>query len=147
LADKRRVLGELASRVGARLTVRPTHRGLSQDEILRLAAGGLVEIGAHSVSHMPMPLLAADAQRWELEQCRMLLKRLLNKPVTSFAYPHDQCTVETAAIVRENGFTCACGGTRESVRRGADAFQLPRLLVQDWDGEQFEKQLLSWLAA
>lgn len=146
-AEKRRVLGELASSAGTRLTVRPTHRGLSQDEIVRLAEGELVEIGAHTVNHMPLTSLAPDAQRWEIEQSRTLLRKLLGQSVTSFAYPHDQCSPETAALVRECGFTCACGGARESVRRGADVFQLPRLLVQNWDGEQFEKQLEGWLSA
>jgi peptidoglycan/xylan/chitin deacetylase (PgdA/CDA1 family) len=146
-ADKQRVLAELAVRVGGRLSVRATHRGLSQDEIVRLAEGGLVEIGAHTVSHTPLPSLAADAQRWEIQKNKVLLEKLLGRSVNSFAYPHDQCSAETAAIVQDCQFTCACGGTRESVSRDADAFQLPRLLVLNWDGEQFQKQLENWLSA
>ena len=61
--EKQRILSELAIHAKSKMSVRLTHRGLSQDEVVRLAEGELVEIGAHTVSHTPLTSLAADAQR------------------------------------------------------------------------------------
>jgi hypothetical protein len=73
----------------------------------------------------------------------------------NFAYPHGNYSQETTALVREAGFTSACTTYPRTVRRcdapkeppqGGDRFKLPRVVVEDWDGEEFAKQLSEWRA-
>jgi peptidoglycan/xylan/chitin deacetylase (PgdA/CDA1 family) len=147
LADKQQALNQLAGRIGRKPSVRATHRGLSRDEVIRLAEGGLVEIGAHTVSHTPLTTLPAAAQRREIEGSKEFLEELLGHAVTSFAYPHGLFAPETAAIARDSGFRCACATRPGAVRRGADPFALPRMLVQDWNGQELAERLETWFGA
>jgi peptidoglycan/xylan/chitin deacetylase (PgdA/CDA1 family) len=139
--DRQQLLGELRTWAGAEPIGRPTHRALSPDEVGHLAAGGLVEIGAHAVTHPRLAELSVGAQREEIRCSRAHLEEVLNRPVTSFAYPHGSYTRETLAVVREAGFSSACSSDTAVVRRDTDAFQLPRICVRDWDGETFARWL------
>ena len=64
--------------------------------------------------------------------------------MASFAYPYGARSEETVEIVRECGFAYACTTVPESVVTGADRFQLPRVQVEDWDGDQFSRRLEAW---
>ena len=126
---------------------RPTHRSLTPNEVLTLARGGLVEIGAHTVTHPALAVLPADSQRLEIERSKSDLETLLGRAVTDFAYPygsrHDY-TAETVAAVRAAGFTSACSTSDCLVKPATGLYQLPRIYVRDCDGEQFAELLLSW---
>jgi peptidoglycan/xylan/chitin deacetylase (PgdA/CDA1 family) len=125
-------------------TGRPTHRTLSPDEVTCLAEGELIEVGAHTVTHPVLSTLAAAAQEGEIRRSKADLEELLGHSVMSFSYPHGAYTAETAAIVQEAGFTCACACGDDAVWQGTDCFQLPRLGVPDWDGERFARWLRGW---
>jgi peptidoglycan/xylan/chitin deacetylase (PgdA/CDA1 family) len=142
-----KALDELRTCVDARPAGRPTHRALSSEEVLQLAEGGLLEVGSHSVTHPVLSTLPAPAQRAEIHESKAQLESILGHPVTSFAYPYGSpadYTEETVAIVRHGGFACACANFPNVVRRGADPFQLPRILVRNWDGEEFARRLDGW---
>lgn len=126
---------------------RDTHRPLTTDEVKQLAAGGHIEIGAHTVSHSMLAALPASVQRQEIEQSKADLEELLGFPVRSFAYPFgtlSDYTSETVSLVRQLGFDCACSNFKDLVQPGDDLFQLPRLIVRDWTAEEFENRVASW---
>lgn len=141
------VLDDLRSWAGAQATGRPTHRALSREEVIGLDDGGLVEVGSHTVTHPVLAALPAPAQRAEIHRSKACLESILGHPVTSFAYPFGSLadyTGETVRIIRESGFGCACTTVPEVVRRGADPFQLPRMLARNWTGEEFAGRLEEW---
>ncbi len=141
------VLGELLAWAGAESTVRSTHRTLSAEGVVHLAAGKLVEVGAHTVTHPVLSTLPVVAQRDEIQRSKTVLEEILGCPVKSFSYPHglqSHYTVETVTVVREAGYTCACSSFTGAVWRHTDRFQLPRVQVRDWDGEAFESRLQEW---
>lgn len=145
--ERRKVLDELRAWAGVEPKVRLTHRPLSADEVLRLTEGGLIEVGAHSVTHPVLSAFPVAAQRTEILGSKAHLEEILGKPVTSFAYPYgsgSDYTVETVTLVREAGFKVACANFPKGVQRGTDPFQLPRFLVRDWDGEAFARRLEEW---
>ena len=133
-----KALDDLLGWAGVRVMGRPTHRSLSPDEVVLLAEGRLVEIGAHTLTHPVLSALPAAEQRTEIQGSKSRLESILRHPVTSFAYPYgsrSDYTAETVALVRDAGFTYACSNCAQVVWRGSDTFQLPRVLVRDWDGE------------
>jgi peptidoglycan/xylan/chitin deacetylase (PgdA/CDA1 family) len=145
--QRRQVLDQLVAWAGVEWQGRPSHRTLRSEEVWKLADGGLVEVGAHTVTHPVLHALPADEQRTEIRQSKASLEEILGRPVTSFSYPYGtraDYSAATVALVREAGFRCACSNFPGAVRPAADPFQLPRLVVRDWDGDQFAKQLWEW---
>ena len=125
--------------------VRSTHRPLTLEEVFDLSQGGLIEVGSHTVTHPFLSLHALASQRNEIKKSKDTLEQILGRPVTSFAYPHGDYTEEAIALVRQAGFACACSTTADVVWWHTDRFQLPRVQVEDWNGEEFANRLHGWL--
>ena len=130
---------QLRNWAGTESAARPTHRPLSRDEVVSLASGDLIEIGAHTVTHPLLTALVPDAQVQEIQKSRDDLEAIVGHAVTQFSYPYGGYADDTLSIVQRTGFTCACSTKAGMVQRTADRFQLPRVQVHDWDGEQFAK--------
>jgi peptidoglycan/xylan/chitin deacetylase (PgdA/CDA1 family) len=143
-ATRREALDLLRGLAGTPADARRTHRTLAPGEVADLARGGLVEIGAHTVTHSALAHLPADAQRREIAESRRELEEIAGRPVTSFAYPYGRrCdyTDETAALVRAEGFACACSNFDGIIRAYDDRYQLPRIHAHDWNGDELEQHL------
>lgn len=146
---RRKVLDELFAWAGAEPLCRPTHHPLSSDGVVSLGDGGLVEVGAHTVTHPVLSTLPPAAQRAEIEGSKVHLEQILGRSEMSFAYPYgseSDYTRETVAIVRDVGFVVACSNFGALAWRRTDPFELPRVLVRDWDGETFARRLESWFS-
>lgn len=120
-------------------------RVLSAADLLDLVDGGLIEVGAHTVTHPCLPGLTSHRQREEIRESRRYLEDVLERPVTSFAYPHGAYSEETISLVKEAGFERACSTIHDVAWQGSDRHRLPRFHVQDWDGETFARHLDNWL--
>jgi peptidoglycan/xylan/chitin deacetylase (PgdA/CDA1 family) len=122
---------------------------MSAAEINTLAQGGLIEVGAHTVTHTRLSDLTPAAQRTEIVTSKTQLEAILNHPVTSFAYPfgrQSDYTAQTVALIREAGFDAACSNFMGLVTAGTDRYQLPRGQVQDITGEELARRLAAWFA-
>jgi peptidoglycan/xylan/chitin deacetylase (PgdA/CDA1 family) len=142
--ERQRILDEILEWAVAEPTQRTTYRSLSPEELSSLAERELVEIGAHTVTH---PFLSAQSialQQDEIKQSKIDLEQMINRPVTSFSYPFGDRTVETIELTKTSRFNCACSTNPDIVWRQSNAFDLPRFAIEDWDGEEFAKQLLKW---
>jgi peptidoglycan/xylan/chitin deacetylase (PgdA/CDA1 family) len=142
--QRRRVLDRLRTWAGAGSAGRRTHRALTHQEVRRLADGGLVGVGAHTVTHPVLAARPAAEQRAEIRQSKACLEEILGRPVLTFAYPYgsrEDYSAETVAGVREAGLLCACSNFRGLAATDTDHFQLPRVMVMDSDGEVFARRL------
>ena len=147
--DQRTILETLVAWAGVERVCRPTHRPLRPHEVFQLAAGGLVEVGSHTLTHPVLSGLPEATQRYEIERSKAQLEEMVGQPVGSFAYPYgtrSDYTTQTVVAVRAAGFDRACSNFAGTVRRGSDPWQLPRFLVRDYDGEEFARRLEQWLA-
>lgn len=143
--EQQEALNDLWTWSGTERSVSPFYRSLSSGEVIRLSEGGLVEIGAHTVTHPILADLPLARQRFEIGQSKAVLEDILGDHVTSFSYPNGSFSSETEAIVGEAGFLCACGNVIDIVWRESNRFHLPRFWVGDWDGETFSRHLKRWL--
>lgn len=139
---KSQILDKIRIWANAQPVGRLTHRSLYHEEIRALEEGGLIEIGAHTVTHPFLSQLSQDAQREEIQQSKDYLEKILEHPITSFSYPNGSYITETTSIVQELGFNCACCSVADRVQANTNNFLLPRVVVEDLDGETFA----SWLS-
>ncbi len=125
---------------GSESSPRRSHRPLSAAELTELNDGGLIEVGAHTVSHPLLSRLSPAEQRAQIEGSKTLLEDTLGEPVTSFAYPYGDVGKATAAV-RDAGVEAACTTRAGVVFRNRDPLRLPRIYIGDWDGEEFGRRL------
>jgi len=130
LERRERLLEEVAAWSGLELRPRPSHRALGAEEVRRLAEVPGIAIGCHSAHHLWLPLQPPDVQRREVAEGRAALEALLQRPVSSFAYPYGAVAPETVAAVREAGFEAGVAIRPAPVRAGADPLLLPRYEVR-----------------
>jgi peptidoglycan/xylan/chitin deacetylase (PgdA/CDA1 family) len=84
---------------------------VSAEEVRELADAG-IEIGAHSVDHVPLSRLSYNDALDQMRRSRATLEDLLGKPVTAMAYPFGALNARTTRAAQEAGYevACACSG-------------------------------------
>jgi peptidoglycan/xylan/chitin deacetylase (PgdA/CDA1 family) len=145
LEGRKKAMAQLGTWAGVALDGEPNLRALTPDELIELAAGDLLDIGAHTVTHPILADLPSAAQHFEIQDSRACLEELLGQPVSSFSYPNGSCSDETQAIVRDSGYSCACASSNGVAWHRSDPFHLPRFWIPDWDGDRFGHWLKTWL--
>jgi peptidoglycan/xylan/chitin deacetylase (PgdA/CDA1 family) len=119
---------------------------LSVAELERLADGGRVAIGAHTVTHPHLSSLTMPAQQREIEASKTYLAEISGSPIKNFSYPHGDFSRETLQLVQSAGFKAACTTDSRPVTRTTSPFELPRIQVGDWDAGVLERELERRLA-
>jgi peptidoglycan/xylan/chitin deacetylase (PgdA/CDA1 family) len=146
VGPRARVLESLQTWAGGVGSV-PRYRPLDREELKRLAKSPSIEVGAHTVSHTALSCLSSARQREEIVSSSSWLEGLTGRRPLAFSYPFGRSSdygPETTRIVRESGFIQACANVHGTVSSGADPYQLPRVHVQDWTGEELLAKLSSW---
>jgi peptidoglycan/xylan/chitin deacetylase (PgdA/CDA1 family) len=126
----------------------PAHPILSADELCRLADGSHVEVGAHAVTHPVLSLLTPEGQRQEIAGGKARLEAILDRPIEAWSYPYGlgaDYTRDTVALVKAAGYRCGCAAVPDLVRAGTNPYRLPRVWVDDCDGERFARLLRQWI--
>jgi peptidoglycan/xylan/chitin deacetylase (PgdA/CDA1 family) len=119
-------------------------RPLTQNEVAHLAESGLVDIGAHTVTHPKLSDLLPERQQEEIVRGKSELEDVLGRRISSFAYPygaHSDFDETTVVLVREAGFDHACTSMPGRFRSSRDPFAIPRLPVRDWSGDELARRL------
>jgi peptidoglycan/xylan/chitin deacetylase (PgdA/CDA1 family) len=135
-AEQRAALDALAAWVGIP-TPPAAHPTLDAVGIRRLLDGGLVELGAHTVSHPFLPARPPAAQREEIEESRQRLEEAVGRRASAFSYPYGAHDETTVALVRDAGFERAVTTAFGAVTPSSDPYRLPRLSILDWDTDKF----------
>jgi peptidoglycan/xylan/chitin deacetylase (PgdA/CDA1 family) len=141
------LLDSLCKQAGRERTAREGYRPLSSLELAELAGSELNLVGSHSMTHPVFSSLGETACRRELQESKGRLEGILGRSVEGFAYPYGtkgDYTAGTVRRVREAGYRFACSNFEGAVGKGSDPFQLPRLLVRDGGGAEFEAVLRRW---
>jgi peptidoglycan/xylan/chitin deacetylase (PgdA/CDA1 family) len=145
--ERASILAELADWAGLHRTGRPDYRAMTALELGELTQGGLLDLGAHTVSHPVLSSLSINDQYAEISDSRQRLESITGRPVLTFAYPYGAFTNQTVDMVKAVGFRAACTTVYGSVESGADRFRLQRFAVKDWDLETFKERLEAGLIA
>jgi peptidoglycan/xylan/chitin deacetylase (PgdA/CDA1 family) len=120
---------------------RSEDRAMTSSEVIALTNGGLIEIGAHTVTHPLITSLSPEERHRELSESRSHCERLCGGCVDLFSYPHGDYNQESVDAVRASGFSVACTSRAGNVKAGTNLMELPRIQVLDWDNNKFVNEL------
>ncbi len=123
---------------------RAPSRAMNPTELRTIAGSGVVTLGAHTVTHPLLASLPAAEQAHEIAASRAAVEAIVNRPVTTFAYPYGDHSAQTRTAARAAGITVACVGGTTAVTSTSDPLCLPRCGVEDWDAAVFSRRLDSW---
>lgn len=105
---------------------------MTWDEVSKLAACGLVTIGAHTVTHPILSNLSLEDARFEIVESKRIIHSRTGLPVDFFAYPNGRMidfNEQTVSLVQNAGFKAACTTVPGVNRIGSDPFRLKRIDV------------------
>jgi peptidoglycan/xylan/chitin deacetylase (PgdA/CDA1 family) len=102
---------------------------LTAAQLRRLPDAGIA-CGAHSHTHAELDRLPQRLLEREAGCSRQALEDVLEKPVTSFAYPFGYYDRRVRAAVREAGYASACATGDTMASSSADRLALPRFVVK-----------------
>ena len=140
------VLDQLAAAIPRAPELDAARRVLNHAELRELAAIDGFEIGCHTVNHPMLAMQPAEVQRREIFDSKAHLENILERKITTFAYPYGGSAVsgEAVNLVRDAGFDLAFDAIPGLVRRGHDALLLPRFVVRNWPSREFSDRLKQW---
>jgi peptidoglycan/xylan/chitin deacetylase (PgdA/CDA1 family) len=143
LADQERevIMAELRAKFPSKPTTDTLSRPMTSSEVKQLVDGGLVDIGAHTVTHPLLTCLEAAARERELTSSKAACKSLIGIPINGLAYPYGDFDADVQRQAKVSGFTYAVSTIDAHVAPESDRFALPRIHARDWDGVSFETVL------
>lgn len=144
------LLAALRAWAGIDAGARASHRTVTTADLRRLAAAPGISIGAHAVTHSSLARLTHDEQYRELEDSRAALVQLLERQISSVAYPYGQPDDVSAVTTRAAsfaGFDYAVTVSQQAAWIFSPEFRLPRCVVRNWDGPSFARELDGWFAS
>jgi peptidoglycan/xylan/chitin deacetylase (PgdA/CDA1 family) len=121
-------------------------RPMTAYELQQMCQGGLVEIGAHSLTHPGLSNMPYDVRTHELSASKAILEQILRLPVGGCSYPQGRSTPEVQLQARRAGYQFACGSIPSAVTSRSELYHLPRVAVGNWGGPNFKSFLESHLA-
>lgn len=135
------VLEQLRSLTGTPVAARPGYRGMTGAELNTIAADPLITLGAHTLTHCDLAFWTAEEQAEEIEGSRRQLQDAIGREVTHFSYPYGSFNEDAIAVCARGNFRSAVTCLEGPVERATPPHCLPRFLVRDWDGPEFEQRL------
>jgi peptidoglycan/xylan/chitin deacetylase (PgdA/CDA1 family) len=146
-SERDAVLSAVEQWVGVHLAPDPGSWAMTPEEVHALTNGGLVDLGAHSVTHPLLSRLPAAEKAREIRQSRADCERLTGRAPAAFAFPNGDVDAESLTLVRGAGFEIACTSEQDLVWDASDAHATPRIHVRDESGTALLRRLRwYWLA-
>lgn len=105
-------------------------KGLSNDQIVEMHKGGLIQFGSHCYSHRNL-LTADEKQRiFEIRDSKLLLEKLVGEDIPFISYPFGVCDEGIKNIVGEVGYRAGFSVWN----RRPDMFSIRRVPLHTNDG-------------
>jgi peptidoglycan/xylan/chitin deacetylase (PgdA/CDA1 family) len=126
-----------ASPEGDRTPTLPPGEGLSWSQLEEAVATGLVTVGSHTHSHLPLTDVSEETAEEELRRSKELVEDRLGVACRHFAYPFARGSDEADRVARRLFDTVAVDAWRTNRRGRIDPYRLGRTPVLRSDGPMF----------
>jgi len=112
---------------------------LTADELSRLAASPLIDVGGHTESHCDLSRTPDSGALEEIVRDRNTLREITGQPVDHFGHPYGRRGPNTRAHLASAGYATATSSVFGVATPGDDCLWLPRIQVPDIGGDEFER--------
>lgn len=102
---------------------------LTWDQILEMDKSGLVQIGAHTQTHINLPDFTLAQDKAEIFGSKTDLEAKLGHKVDFFAYPYGSYSQRIIKLVQDAGFKTAVSTIYGPVQGPGKLYLLPRIMV------------------
>jgi len=106
---------------------------LNEEEIKFLSNHQLVDIGAHTHTHIRLDDLLKEDQKVEIEKSKIILENIIGKKIEFFAYPFGgvcDFNKDSMKLVQEIGFKFAYSNTQFLSKINDYSFSIPRINIR-----------------
>jgi len=100
---------------------------MTENQIREVVKSGLVEIGAHTMNHAYLKLMASPSAKKEIVDCKKDLETMLGNKVKTFAYPYGAFSQETVDEVKKASFSAAVSVIPGIIQSENNLFYLSRI--------------------
>jgi peptidoglycan/xylan/chitin deacetylase (PgdA/CDA1 family) len=135
------VIDRLVAWSGQHFAPRRSHRPMTREEVVELAAQPGHTIGAHTVNHLCLALQPVSIQLREIVDCKAELEHLLKRQITSLAYPYGDLAGHSVTAARDSGMATAVTVEGRLLRSGAHRLMVPRLEIKQCGVADFARLL------
>lgn len=111
-------------------------------QIKEVAKSGLVEIGAHTIHHIPLTSVLLEQAKSEIEGGKTALEKLLNIPIVSFAYPDGRFDEQIAKLAERAGFRSSATTIHGNIAAQENKYFLYRI----HPGQHVDSSLLNFIS-
>ncbi|MEW6601098.1 MAG: FkbM family methyltransferase [Nitrospirota bacterium] len=133
-------VGQLFTGLGLDRSGRATHRIMSREQLLEMSYSPYIEIGSHTVTHPLLSALSKEQQRHEIAGSKDQVEEIIHREVRLFSYPFgsdDSFNSESKKLVSDAGYAAGIANIQGSISLPLDAYAVPRVLVRDWNENEF----------
>lgn len=98
---------------------------LNWDDVKTLDKHHLINIGAHSHSHVPLTVDGLNLQK-EILESKKLIEKNLEHEIISFSYPYGAVNKTVVDFIKESGYKLAFTTQEKKITKKSNPFRLPR---------------------
>ena len=123
-------------------------RMMTSAEIRKMSESKSAVIGAHTHTHTPLSVYGYNEQYTDISMSKGILEKITGLGIEYFSYPfgshkdYDSYSVEICHML---GYKLAFSNFYGQCHRWTDRYQIPRMLVRNWDIEVFKSRLDKFL--
>ena len=144
LEEQKKIMNNLFDWGNANREGRESHRFLSFSELKNMAKSKSAIIGAHTDMHSPLVTRTYAEQYKDIRKSKEILENIIGKKVEHFSFPFGlkkDYNQNSIRVCKQLGFKMVCANYYSQVHKWTNRYELPRILIRDWNLETFKKNL------
>ena len=118
---------------------------ITEEQLKKLSNHHLIDIGLHTANHIALRYHSALTQETEILLNQKQLEQIINKKISTIAYPYGEYNNITIGIVKKIGLQAGFTVEHNIVNCDSNPFRLGRFQVKNWNATQFEENLVEWM--
>lgn len=138
------ILDAFSRETGVAVTSAPADAPLLWEQLKQMHKDPLITIGAHTKDHIRLSELSEQDQFAQISSSIQQLEQELGSVIQHFSYPFGSKADFNAAsvsVLKELGMHTAYMLSYGQVHSWSDPLRLSRIMVENWDGNTFARQL------